>query len=125
MENCVSKELESDNAMEKTKKVYQTLLLVKEKLADVVYGSEDQWGEDKLKMTLDDIEELYKNYPWLRELGRGYMIKKKVKYPFIYLWHFSHALSHLSVKMGHDCRRLTKEILCCPKGLAHCVTFLG
>ena len=38
MENCVSKELESDNAMEKTKKVYQTLLLVKEKLADVVYG---------------------------------------------------------------------------------------
>ena len=33
----------------------------------MVYGSEDQWGEDKLKKTLDDIDELYKEYPWLRE----------------------------------------------------------
>ena len=33
----------------------------------VVYGTEDQWGEDKLKKTLDDIDELYKEYPWLRE----------------------------------------------------------
>ena len=56
------------------KKVYQALLLAEERLADVVYGSEDQWGEDKLKRTLDDIDELCKKHPWLRELGRGYMI---------------------------------------------------
>ena len=69
MENCVSKELEGNNAIEIIKKVYQTLSLAKERLADVVYGSEDQWGEDKLKRTLDDIHELCKEYPWLRELG--------------------------------------------------------
>ena len=33
----------------------------------MVYGTEDQWGEDKLKKTVDDIDELYKEYPWLRE----------------------------------------------------------
>ena len=69
MENCVSKELKSDNAIEIIKKVYQDLLLEKERLADVVYSS-----EDKLKGTPDDIDELCKKYPWLRELGRGYMI---------------------------------------------------
>ena len=56
MGNCFSKELEGDNAIEIIKKVYQALLLAKERLADVVYGSEDQWGEDKLKRTLDDID---------------------------------------------------------------------
>ena len=71
MENCVSGELKSDNAIEIIKKVYQDLLLEKERLADVVYSSEDE-----LKGTLDDIDELCKKYPWLRELGRGYMIKK-------------------------------------------------
>ena len=71
MENCVSKELKSDNAIEIIKKVYQDLLLEKERLADVVYSSEDE-----LKGTLDDIDELCKKYPWLCELGRGYMIKK-------------------------------------------------
>ena len=49
-------------------KVYQTPLFAKERLADVVYGSEDQWGEGKLKRTLDDIDELCKKYPWLREV---------------------------------------------------------
>ena len=56
------------------KKVYQAFLSAEERLADVVYGSEDQLGEDKLKRTLDDIDELCKKHPWLRELGRGYMI---------------------------------------------------
>ena len=69
MENCVSK-----GDIEIIKKVYQTLVLAKERLADVVYGSEDQWDEDKLKKTLDDIDELCKKYPWLRELRRRYMI---------------------------------------------------
>ena len=41
MENCVSKELEGDNAIEIIKKVYQVLLLAKERIADVVYSSED------------------------------------------------------------------------------------
>ena len=34
----------SKDAMEMVSKVYQTLLMAKEKLADEVYGSEDQWG---------------------------------------------------------------------------------
>ena len=74
MENCVSKEIEGDTIIQIIKKVYQTLLLAKERLADVVYDSEDQWGEGKLKRTLDDIDELCKKYPRLHELGRGYMI---------------------------------------------------
>ena len=49
MGNCLSKELESDNALEIIKKVYRALLLAKERFADVVYASEDKWGEDKLK----------------------------------------------------------------------------
>ena len=69
MENCVSK-----GNIEIIKKKYQAFLLAKERLADVVYGSEDQWGEDKLKRTLDNIDELCKKYTCLRELGRGYMI---------------------------------------------------
>ena len=67
MENCVSK-----GDIEIIKKVYQALLLVKESLADVVCGSEDQWGEDKLKRMLNDINELCKKYP---QLGRGYMLR--------------------------------------------------
>ena len=44
MKDCLSK-----GAIEIIKKVYQTVLLVEERLPDVVYGSEDQWCEDKLK----------------------------------------------------------------------------
>ena len=40
----------------------------------MVYGSEDQSGEDMLKKTLDGIDELFKNYTWLGEPGGGYMI---------------------------------------------------
>ena len=71
MEDCISK---GDNSIEITKKVYQVLLVAQERLANVVSSSEDQWGEDKIKRTLDDIDEIYKKYPWHRELGRGYMI---------------------------------------------------
>ena len=71
MEDCVSKD---DNSIEITKKVYQVLLVAQERLANVVSSSEDQWGEDEIKRTLDDIDEICKKYPWLRELGRGYMI---------------------------------------------------
>ena len=45
-------------------KVYQVPLLSKARLTDVVYGREDQWYEDRLKRTLDDIDELCKKYPW-------------------------------------------------------------
>ena len=58
MEDCISKD-----AMEIIKKVYQALSLVEERLADVVYGSEDQRGEDKLKSTRDNIDELCKKIP--------------------------------------------------------------
>ena len=50
-------------------------MLAEERLSDVVHGSEDQWGDDKLKRTRDDIDELCKKYPWFRELGRGYMVQ--------------------------------------------------
>ena len=55
MENCVSKD-----AIEIIKKVYQPPFLAEERLADVVYGSEDQLDEDKLKRTRDDIDGLCK-----------------------------------------------------------------
>ena len=57
MENCISK---SDNFLEIIKKAYQPLFLAQERLADVVYGSEDEWGEDKLKKIPDEIDELCK-----------------------------------------------------------------
>ena len=72
MEDCVSK---GDNSIEIMKKVYQALLLAQERLNDVVYGGEDQWGEDKLKRTLGDMDEFCKIYPWLCELYRGYMVQ--------------------------------------------------
>ena len=56
MENCVSKKPEGNNSTETIKRVYQALLLAKDRLADVVCSSEDQWDEDKLKRTLDDID---------------------------------------------------------------------
>ena len=56
------------------KGVYKALLLAHERLADVVYTSEDNYGEDKLERTREDIEELCDHYPWLRELGRGFMV---------------------------------------------------
>ena len=56
----MSTELEGHNAIEIIKKVYQALLLAKERLPDVVHGGEDQWGEDKLRRMLDDINKLCK-----------------------------------------------------------------
>ena len=50
----------SKDALEMVNRVYQALLLAKERHADVVYSSDDQWGEDRLKRTLDDINELHK-----------------------------------------------------------------
>ena len=74
MGNCLSKGPEGDNAIEIIKKYTKSFCWQKKRLSDVVYSSEDQWGEDKLKWTLDDIDESCKKYPWLRELGRGYMM---------------------------------------------------
>ena len=42
----------------------------------MVYGSEDHWGEDNLKMTCDVIDKLCKKYLWLRELGRKFMVEE-------------------------------------------------
>ena len=58
MENKLSPE-----AIKVIKRVYKALLLAHERLADVVYASEDNYGEG--------IEELCEHYPWLRELGTG------------------------------------------------------
>ena len=43
-------------------------------LTDVVYASKDDFGEDKLERSNNDIEQLCKHYPWLRELGKGFMV---------------------------------------------------
>ena len=70
----MSKELEGDNLIEILKKVYQALLLAKDRLSDVGDAIEDQYGEDKLKRTLDNIDDFNKKYPWLSELCKGYII---------------------------------------------------
>ena len=69
MENKLSPE-----AIKVIKNLWKTLLLTHERLADVVYASEDNYGEDKLERTRKAIEELYEHYPWPRELGRGFMV---------------------------------------------------
>ena len=69
MENKLSPE-----AIKVIKRVYKALLLAHKRLADVVYTSEDNYGENKLERTREDIEELCEHYPWLRELGRGFMV---------------------------------------------------
>ena len=52
MENKLSPE-----AIKVIKRVYKALLLAQERLADVVYASKDNYGEDKLERTREDIEE--------------------------------------------------------------------
>ena len=46
------------DTIEIIKNVCQTLLLAKRKLPDMVYSSKYQWSEDRLKTTLDDVNEL-------------------------------------------------------------------
>ena len=80
MGNCVSKKFayagqQCDSVIKIIKVVYQALFLTKERLDDVVYSTEDQWGEGKLERTLNDIDQLYEKSPWLCELGKGHMIK--------------------------------------------------
>ena len=58
----------SKDVIDMVNQVYQALLLAKERLADLLYSSEDQWGEDKLRRTLDGIDKLCKKYPWLHEV---------------------------------------------------------
>ena len=48
---------------------------MKESLIDGVYSSKNQWGKDKLKRILDDIDKLREKYPCVRELGRRFMIE--------------------------------------------------
>ena len=64
----------SPKAIKVIKGVYKALLLAHERLADVVYASEDNYGKDKLERTREDIKKLCEHYPWLRELGRGFMV---------------------------------------------------
>ena len=64
----------SPEAIKVINRVYKALLLAHERLADVVYASEDNYGEDKLERTREDIEKLCEHYPWFCELGRGFMI---------------------------------------------------
>ena len=61
-------------AIKVIKNLWKTLLLTHERLADVLYASEDNYGEDKLERTREAIEELCEHYPWLRGLSRGFMV---------------------------------------------------
>ena len=69
MENKLSPE-----AIKVIKRVYKALLLTHERLEDVVYASEDNYGENKLERTREDIEQLCEHYTWLCELGSGFMV---------------------------------------------------
>ena len=69
MENKLSPE-----AIKVIKNLYKTLLLTHERLVDAVYTSKDNYGEDKLERIREDIEQLCEHYPWLRELGKGFMV---------------------------------------------------
>ena len=69
MENKLSPE-----AIKVIKNLYKTLLLTHERLVDAVYTSKDNYGEDKLERIREDIEQLCERYPWLRELGKGFMV---------------------------------------------------
>ena len=64
----------SPEAIKVIKRVYKALLLAHERLADVVYVSADNYGEEKLERTREDIAKLCEHYPWLHELGRGFMV---------------------------------------------------
>ena len=69
MENKLSPE-----AIKVIKNLYKTLLLTHERLVDAVYTSKDNYGEDKLERIREEIEQLCEHYPWLRELGKGFMV---------------------------------------------------
>ena len=58
MENKLSPE-----AIKVIKRVYNALLLARERLANIVYASEDNYGEEKLERTREDIEKLCEHYP--------------------------------------------------------------
>ena len=69
MENKLSPE-----AIKVIKNLWKALLLTNMRLTDVVYASGDNFGEDKLERSNNDIEQLCEHYPWLRELGKGFMV---------------------------------------------------
>lgn len=58
-------------------RVYQALLLAKERFLDGVYSDRDQLDDDKFDKALDDIDKLSEKYLWLRELGKEYMNEKE------------------------------------------------
>ena len=59
-------------------RVYQALLLAKERFLDGVYSDRDQLDDDKFDKALDDIDKLSEKYLWLRELGKEYMNEKRI-----------------------------------------------
>ena len=69
MENKLSPE-----AIKVIKNLWKALLLTNMRLTDVVYASGDNFGEDKLERSNNDIEQLCEHCPWLRELGKGFMV---------------------------------------------------
>ena len=47
--------------------------MAKESLADAVYRNSKHWCEDKLKMSLNEIDKLCEKYHGLREFSREQM----------------------------------------------------
>ena len=56
-------------------RLYRALLRSYDKHADVT-NFNSEYEEKKLQATTDEINELCENYPWLRELGKDFLIKK-------------------------------------------------
>ena len=73
MKDCVSKD-----AIEIIKKLYQALLLAKERLADVVYGSEDQCFNKNVHLIIQ--------HPSLGSMTEGPTDKPEILIPMLKPW---------------------------------------
>ena len=56
-------------------RLYRTLLRCYNRHADIT-DFNDEYEEEKLQQTTDEIKELCEKFPWLRELGKHFLIEK-------------------------------------------------
>ena len=56
-------------------RIYRTLFRAYNRHADVT-NYDDEYESGKLKQSTNEINELYKKWPWFRRLGKDFLIKK-------------------------------------------------
>ena len=56
-------------------RLYRALLRAYNRHADIT-NFNDEYDKEKLQATTDEINELCADFPWLRELGKYFLIKK-------------------------------------------------